>query len=264
MFFILVLLFIIALPWVMLYGFRNVSSSFLNTFLALGAGAMLALAIVHILPESLEWSQYSIFVFLGGFLFFYIIEEFLTPHVHDHSHGDHSHEDPHEHSRHIAIVTFTVLVFHTFFDGVAVRSGFEISETVWYSLIGAIALHQIPVSLSLVALLWNTGLGKRMHTLLVIIFALSAPLGYFFSDAVFHMIDPLFMVWLVAFVWGSLLYVSTVDLMPIVHSQKRMKYISLALFLIGAIGVSCISLLDAHHSDIHDKSNGGYTTSNDV
>lgn len=96
--------------------------------------------------------------------------------MHDLLHGDHSHEDPHEHSHHIAIVTFIAIVFHTLFDGVAVRAGFEVSEAVGYSLILAVALHQVPVSLSLVAILWNTLFARNIQVFFVILFALSAPL----------------------------------------------------------------------------------------
>lgn len=260
MFLPLLLLFLIAIPGFLLYIFKKVSSSVLNTLLALWAGSMLSIALIHILPESLEANHYAIFAFLGWFLFLYVIEEFVTPHMHDHSHGDHSHEDPHEHSHHIAIVTFIALVFHTLFDGVAVRAGFEISEAIGYSLIVVVALHQVPVSLSLVAILWNTWFTRKMQVFLVILFALSAPLWYFLSDTLFHLAHPLTIVWLVAFAWGSLLYVSTVDLMPLVHSQKRMKYISLFLFLLGSIGVSLITLFEQPHVHSHEEMDGSSFT----
>ena len=45
---------------------------------------MLAVSVVHILPEALEETPYAIYAFMIGFMIVYLIEEFLTPHAHDH------------------------------------------------------------------------------------------------------------------------------------------------------------------------------------
>ncbi len=91
---------------------------------------MLAISLVHIFPEAIEKTSYAAYAFIVGFLVIYLIEEMLTPHAHDHGHGDHIHEDPHEHHDHIAIVSFIAIFIHTLFDGLGIRAGFNISSQI--------------------------------------------------------------------------------------------------------------------------------------
>ncbi len=99
----------------------------LNLLIGLGAGSMLAVSLVHILPEALEETELAVYAFIAGFLLIYLIEEILTPHAHDHGHGDHTHEDPHEHYDHVALVSWIAIFIHTLFDGLGIRAGFGIS-----------------------------------------------------------------------------------------------------------------------------------------
>ena len=101
----LLILFIISSAGVVLYFFRRVNQTALNLLIAFGAGSMLSVALVHILTESQEASELAIYAFMAGFLVIYLIEELLTHRQHDHKHGDHTHEDPHEHYKHVALVT---------------------------------------------------------------------------------------------------------------------------------------------------------------
>jgi zinc transporter ZupT len=110
-------------------------NNLLNLFIALGAGSMLSVALVHILPEAFEETEFAIYAFIGGFLLIYIIEELLTPHTHDHVHGDHTHEDPHEHYDHIALVTWIAVFVHTLLDGLAIRAGFSMGGDIGYAVL---------------------------------------------------------------------------------------------------------------------------------
>ncbi len=116
MFLPLLILTLISATGLVLYFFRKINTTILNLLIGLGAGSMLSVSLVHILPESLEQTEWAIYAFIGGFLLIYLIEEILTPHNHDHSHGDHHHEDPHEHYNHVALVSFIAIFIHTLFD----------------------------------------------------------------------------------------------------------------------------------------------------
>ena len=119
----LILLTLISAAGLLLFVFKKVNTTILNLLIALGAGSMLAVSLVHIFPEALEQSEYTVYAFIAGFVLIYIIEEFLTPHRHDHTHGDHSHEDPHEHYDHVAVVSFIAIFAHTLLDGLGIRAG---------------------------------------------------------------------------------------------------------------------------------------------
>ncbi len=112
----LIILTLISATGLLLYTRKNIPSTLLSLLIALGAGSMLAVSLVHILPEALEETDLAVYAFIGGFLLIYLIEEMLTPHHHDHGHGDHSHEDPHEHYDHVALVSFIAIFIHTLFD----------------------------------------------------------------------------------------------------------------------------------------------------
>jgi zinc transporter ZupT len=135
MFLPLLILTAISATGLLLYFFQKINTALLNLLIALGAGSMLAVSLVHIFPESIEQTEFAVFAFLAGFITIYLIEELLTPHHHDHAHGDHAHEDPHEHYDHVAIVSFLAIFIHTLLDGVGIRAGMGLSETAGYAIL---------------------------------------------------------------------------------------------------------------------------------
>ena len=105
------------------------------------------------------------------------------------------------------------------------------------------AIHQIPVSLSMASMLRESLFRKKTQILLVVIFALAAPLGFLISGKIID-ISPVFISLATALAGGSLLYVSNVELLPMIHAQsnRKMKYITVALFVIGVVGMSMVKI----------------------
>ena len=103
---------------------RDWPRKFLQYFLALGAGYMLAVAFVEVIPESVRLSGESalLYVLIGYFLV-HLFEHTLAPHFHF---GEETHceEVSHQHARTSVLVGMTI---HTFFDGVAIAAGFLVS-----------------------------------------------------------------------------------------------------------------------------------------
>ena len=260
LFFPLLLLFIISSTGLILYFFQKVNRTILNLLIALGAGSMLAISLAHILPEALEMTENAIYAFIGGFLLIYIVEELLTPHSHDHVHGDHSHEDPHEHYEHIAIVSWIAIFMHTLFDGLGIRAGFGMSETVGYTILLGVAIHQIPVSLSLAAIFRESKFKKNTQLILLFTFALAAPIGFYISDLILSDSSSVITALATAFAGGSLLYVATADLLPVIHSEGKKKTSIVLMFIIGLVGITALRWLEWHtheteHEDIHLERN---------
>ena len=255
MLFPLLILTLISATGLLLYTFKRVNTTALNLLIALGAGSMLAVSLVHIFPESLGQTELAVYAFLGGFITIYLVEELLTKHKHDHSHGDHAHEDPHEHYDHVAVVTFIAIFAHTLLDGVGIRAGMGLSKTAWYAILFGVAIHQIPVSLSLAALMRESKLTKNIQILLVALFALAAPLGYLLSDIVLTNVSDITVGLAAAFAWGSLLYIATTDILPVIHSTSKNKYLSVLFFLIGII---IMSLFANHGHEHHEDTEVGH------
>ncbi len=244
MFIPLVLLGLISASGLLLFFFHRMNATILSLLIALGAGSMLSVSLVHIFPEALAETGYAVYAFLAGFLVIYLIEEMLTPHAHDHGHGDHSHEDPHEHYDHVALVSWIAVFVHTLFDGLAIRAGWGISSDVGYAVIAGVAIHQIPVSLSLAAIFRGSKFRVRVQIIFLILFALAAPIGFIVSDMILSNISIIFTWLATAFAGGSLLYVAAADLLPVIHGQKKYKYALVGLFLFGAIGMSVVKFFE--------------------
>lgn len=236
----LILLALISAAGLILFCLPRINTTLLRWLIALGAGSMLSVSLVHIFPEALAETPYAVYTFLAGFLAIYLIEEVLTPHAHDHGHGDHSHEDPHEHYDHVAIVSFIAIFVHTLFDGLGIRAGFALSSDIGYTILGGIAIHQIPVSLSLAAIFRGSNFHKNIQVLLITLFSLAAPIGFLISDMFLTGVSLQFIGLVTAWAGGSLLYVATADLLPVIHSQWRWKLGTVLIFFLGAVGMSAI------------------------
>ena len=92
---------------------RHWERRYLRYFVALGAGFMLATAMVEMVPESIELGGHSAaFLVLLGYLIIHFFEHTVTPHFHF---GEETHHDEFIHSHQGYSVLFG-LIIHTFFD----------------------------------------------------------------------------------------------------------------------------------------------------
>src|SRR5260221_3730662 len=103
---------------------REWPRKFLQYFLALGAGYMLAVAFIDIIPESVRLSGETALLFvLIGYFIVHLFEHTVAPHFHF---GEETHceEVSHHHARTTVLLG---MVIHTFFDGVAIAAGVLVS-----------------------------------------------------------------------------------------------------------------------------------------
>lgn len=226
----------------------KISHTIINLLIAFGAGSMLSVSLLHIFPEAIAHASSAGIAFLGGFVGMYLLEEIFTPHKHDHKHGDHTHEDPHEHSHHIAYITFLALFFHTIFDGIAIRSGIELGTVTALAIIIGVAIHQIPASLSLSAIFKKSKISKKLQIFMLILFAFAVVIGYLISDIFLKNVPENINTLAVAIAGGTLLYIATVDLLPMVHSEGKKKFANIFAFLLG---VALLTAFQIFGTDIH-------------
>lgn len=132
---------------------------YLKYFVALGAGFMLATAIVEVFPASLELSGKSAaFLVLVGYLIIHFFEHTVTPHFHF---GEETHEEQFLHA-HKGYSVLLGLVIHTFFDGIAITSGFLISNWLGWIIFLAIFLHKIPEGFTISSVMLASGRSRGM------------------------------------------------------------------------------------------------------
>lgn len=130
---------------------------YLQYFLALGAGYMLAVAFTDIIPESVSLGGTDAFLWvLAGFFLIHLFEHTIAPHFHF---GEETHEEElaHQHVRRTAILG---LAIHTFFDGVAIAAGFLVSTWLGMAIFFAVFLHKLPEGFTVASLVLASGQGK--------------------------------------------------------------------------------------------------------
>src|SRR5271169_6467618 len=148
---------------------REWSRRYLNYFIALGAGFMLATALLEMIPESLKLRSNSAAGFdastdtvfllvLGGYFLVHFFEHTVAPHFHF-GEETHHHEMSHAHASYAALLG---LVIHTFFDGVAIGAGLLVSTWLGGLIFIAVFLHKIPEGFTVASLMLASGQSREM------------------------------------------------------------------------------------------------------
>lgn len=127
------------------------SLAVIEHFVAFGAGFMLAVAIVGVLPEAFQRSGGAApALVLAGYLAVHLSQHTLTPHFHF---GEETHP-----VTHLAGTSALIgLLLHTFFDGVAIASAFLVRPTLGVMVFIAIFLHKLPEGVTISSLMMAVG-----------------------------------------------------------------------------------------------------------
>jgi len=122
------------------------SLQFIDACLAFGAGFMLAVALLGVMPEVLRDSAGEAIYVLFGYLAVHLAQHVVTPHFH-------FGEETHRVSRSAGISALLGLTLHTFFDGVAIASGFLVSGQLGILLFLAVLLHKLPEGVTIASVM---------------------------------------------------------------------------------------------------------------
>src|SRR5260370_18561459 len=149
---------------------REWSRQYLKYFLALGAGFMLAASILEILPESVALAgNRAYFLVLVGYFIVHFFEHNLAPHFHF---GEETHIEEFV-PGHAGLSALLGLSIHTFFDGVAIASGFLVSGWLGGVIFLAVALHKIPEGFTVASVMLASAPSSRTAPLPAIWLGLS-------------------------------------------------------------------------------------------
>lgn len=197
--------------------------------LSLAAGALLATAFMHLLPEAFESQAgaHDLFVtLLMGLIFFFLLDKAeLWHHGHEHHHEsahDHDHGHAHGHNHAPKAGTWAVLTgdsVHCFGDGVLIASAFMADMRLGAIASLAVLAHEVPHHMGDLMVL-RTGAGGKHVALVKVsmagaVTALGGLLGYWLVDRL-HDYLPYFLV----VASSSFVYVALADLIP--QLQKRL------------------------------------------
>ena len=205
---------------VLVAGRRHWDRTFLQYFLALGAGFMLAVAFLRMVPESLEKGSHLYLYVLIGYFVVHLTEHTLIPHFHF---GEEVHHDALVHPS-VGYMGLAGLCIHTFFDGVAIAAGFLVSRPLGFILFGAVLLHKLPEGFAVGSLMLAAGGSRRAALLASAVLGLATVAGVLFLNAFTGIVGQA-----LALSAGVTIYVAASDLIPEVNKERSWG-VALAVF----------------------------------
>lgn len=246
----------------------GVLARYTRHMLSLAAGALLATAFMHLLPEAFESAiapQLLFMVLLVGLVFFFLLDKAeLWHHGHEHHHGaqieahGHDHAGTHDHAGHRhepaqanSPGSWAVLAgdsVHCFGDGVLIASAFLADMRLGVIAALAVLAHEVPHHMGdLMVLRANSGDRKAALakvTLAGSVTALGGLVGYWLVEPLVELL-PYFLV----VASSSFVYVALADLIPQLQTRlsARQTAAQIAWLLIGIGLVSLVGELAHRH-----------------
>jgi ZIP family zinc transporter/zinc and cadmium transporter len=211
---------------------REWEQRYLKYFMALGAGFMLATAITEMVPASvnMEGGGHAGFLVLLGYLIIHFFEHVVSGHFHF---GEETHHDEFL-NHHKSTTVLLGLVIHAFFDGIAITSGFLVSNWLGWIVFLAIFLHKIPEGFTVSSVMLASGRSSMRAFAASVVLGVGTLLGVLAMVVVRHGVAiglPISA--------GVTIYVAASDIVPEVNREPGIR-MPLLLF----VGVALLFLLE--------------------
>jgi len=205
------------------------------------AGALLAGAFLHLLPELIEKHGFSLNIsalILGGMVLFFVLEKIISWH-HYHMPMGKGHEHP---------VSFMILIgdgLHNFLDGLIIGASYIISIPAGIATTFAVALHEIPQEIGDFGVLLHGGFTKFKALAFNFLSALTAFVGVIVALILTDYIENIeFFILPIAI--GGFIYIAGSDLIPELNRHPKLKssIFQLLAFVAGILIMASLLLLE--------------------
>jgi zinc and cadmium transporter len=242
-------------------------SRYTQHMLSLAAGALLATAFLHLLPEAFEGGiePHNLFVtLLVGLLFFFLLDKAeLWHHGHEHHHGEHHNHDhqdhghnhhAHSHSHHEkSSGGWAILAgdsVHCFGDGILIASAFLVDLRLGIVAALAVLAHEVPHHMGDLVVLRESS-GNRQAAVLKVsmagaVTALGGLAGYLLLEQLSGILP-----YMLTIASSSFIYVALADLIP--QLQKRLSSRETAAQIVWLVsGIALVSVVSyLAHGGLH-------------
>ena len=200
-----------------------------HIFAGLTAGTLLGVIFLEIIPEIFEMStdRLPLFTLVLGFVLFHILEKIFSLH---HSHEEHGHK--HLASRGVAV---WALILHSLLDGLSIGLAFQVSPEFGLLLAIGVIAHDFSDGFNTVSLTAHTKNAK----LFLLLDAIAPAIGVLIGLSL--VIPEHFLGSILGIFAGILLYVSTSDILPEAHCERKSHMIQHLVALV--VGVGYISVI---------------------
>ena len=239
----------------------GVLARYTQHLLSLAAGALLATAFIHLLPEAFEsqaGAQELFTTLLCGLVFFFMLDKAeLYHHGHEHHHGGDAHDHPHDQAHaHSAKEPkphghtrggWAVLLgdsVHCFGDGVLIAAAYMANFQLGLAATLAVLTHEIPHHVGDLLVLRKPGQDGKKALMSLSAAGLATVVGGWLGYA---LLDQLSWVlpYLLAIAASSFIYVALADLIP--QLQKRLParetFAQIAWLLVGLLAITLVTRL---------------------
>ncbi len=201
---------------------KNWDRRYLRYFIALGSGFMLGTALLEMLPESLRLA--------GPKAPLLILVGYFVVHFFEHTVGGHFHFGEETHAEefvqpHRGFSVLLGLIIHTFFDGIAIASGFLISGWLGWVIFLAVILHKVPEGFTAASIMLASGRSKSVAWFASAILGLATVAGVLTMAVFSRSLNAS-----LPLASGVTLYVAASDLIPEVNKEPGIR-MALVVFL---------------------------------
>lgn len=198
--------------------------------LGFGAGFMLSVAIIELLPEAFARSgSMAPALVLGGYLAVHLTQHTVTPHFH-------FGEETHAITPIAGTSALVGLLLHTFFDGVAIASAVLVRPELGFMVFIAIFLHKLPEGVTISSVMMAGG-GTRGRAIgAAALLGLATLVGVVLTDHVTFLVQHG-----LALAAGVTIYVAASNLVP--ELQGKRGWTLPAAFFAGAAAFYVTKLL---------------------
>ena len=210
----------------------------LTTAIALTGGVVVAVAVFHVLPESIEIvdDPRRVGVLVGlGFVGFFLAERLLVLHHRDEPEQARAHEE-------VGVFGAAGLSAHSFVDGLGIGLAFEISTSTGLLVFFAVIAHDFADGLNTVSFILRQSDNRRRAIQWLAIDA-AAPLFGAVVGAAMSVSESV-LGHLLALYAGFFLFMGATDLLPKAHEHPSFRRVLLTLA--GFAGIFVVALLAPH------------------
>jgi ZIP family zinc transporter len=169
-----------------------------------------------------------------GFLLFHVVEKFILVHE-----GLESEYGPHRHPK-LGIMRAVALMGHSFFDGLSIGVGFQVSNAVGFAVALAVIGHRFADGLDTASfMLLHKNSVMRVQQFLSIVVIMPIVGGVVSMFYTFN--ESLLTVYL-GFFAGLLMYIAASNILPQAHTKNN-SFKSLGLTLLGTVFIFIVTRL---------------------
>jgi ZIP family zinc transporter/zinc and cadmium transporter len=206
---------------------------YLRYFVALGAGFLMATAVLEMAPESIRLSpRLAPVLIMAGYCAVHLLEHTINAHFH-------FGEETHAHEFVSGRTGYSVLgglSVHALFDGVAIGSGFVVSNWLGWLIFLAILLHKMPEGFTMASVMLASGRSRTMAFYSAVVLAAATLAGVMVIELV-----PQWLPYGLPVSAGVALYVAATDLVPEVNREPGIRMA--LVFFAGVAGFLVLRLI---------------------